>query len=330
MNSQPSPRAAGVDEQAASWAARLDGGVLDRDQRAALDAWLARDPANRAALSDYCQFSTDLEEQLPKLIAAGTLAMPPTREAARRRWSVMGISALGLAAAAIAVVTWILLPAPQVQNVATAVAERRAQTLADGTRVELNAHTSIRFENSAAERRVRLAGEALFAVAKDPTRPFIVETPGGAVRVTGTTFNVRNDTASTVFEVTVIEGSVQVRPSAPLVDGTRPISLAAGEQLTAGASGLAVRPLAPAALEDILAWREGQIVFEDVPLRDAAARFARYHGRTITVSPAVADKRVGGRYSIDDFSGFLAALEVALPVKVAYDMSGVVSLSPRR
>src|SRR5688572_32627171 len=96
-----------------------------------------------------------------------------------------------------------------------ASAERGSRTLADGTRVELNANTSLRFENTRTQRLVQLAsGEAHFIVTKDESRPFIVQTPAGSVRVTGTTFNVRSDPARNTFEVTVVEGSVQVRTGA--------------------------------------------------------------------------------------------------------------------
>jgi transmembrane sensor len=59
-----------ADEQAALWAARLDGDTLDSAQRAELDAWLAQKPHHRALLSRYCQFSADLEEQIPALVSA--------------------------------------------------------------------------------------------------------------------------------------------------------------------------------------------------------------------------------------------------------------------
>src|SRR4051812_49449464 len=71
MNSSTSRYDRAIDEQAATWAARLDGDVLEASERAALDAWLAESPAHRAALSQYCQLSADLEEQLPILVAAG-------------------------------------------------------------------------------------------------------------------------------------------------------------------------------------------------------------------------------------------------------------------
>ncbi len=65
---------AGAEEQATLWAARLDGSVLSADQRIALDAWLTADPAHRVLLSSYCQFSADLEQQMPLL--AGIKGLP--------------------------------------------------------------------------------------------------------------------------------------------------------------------------------------------------------------------------------------------------------------
>ena len=72
-----------ADEQASLWAARLDGSVLSAAERIALDAWLAVDPVHRDLLSQYCQFSADLEQKLPALIEASALDLPPA--SARRR-----------------------------------------------------------------------------------------------------------------------------------------------------------------------------------------------------------------------------------------------------
>lgn len=334
MNSSQPHHHSVADEQAALWAARLDGDSLDRAQRAELDAWLAQNPAHRALLSQYCQFSADLEERLPALVAAGGVSMPaPAPSPRRRRWTFPRLASLTLAAATAVTVTFIVMrPAPPVENVSTSPGQRSTQTLADGTRVELNANTSLRFENSKTERRVRLAGgEALFMVTKDATRPFFVETPAGSVRVTGTQFNVRTAAAATTFEVTVIEGSVQVRAAAPdPAAGAAPIMLGAGDQFSATSAGGTKHALSADELDDALAWRQGQIVFRDVPLREAVARFAQYHGRAINVDPAVASETIGGRHSLEDLSGFLAGLEVALSVKVNYDLAGAVTVSARR
>jgi transmembrane sensor len=330
MNSSTSRFDRAIDEQASTWAARLDGDVLEASERAALDAWLAESPAHRAALSVYCQFSADLEEQLPALVATGAVQLPAAAPRARRWFTVPRLATFTLAigaAAAVAVAVFVNRPDPRIQAITTAIAERATHTLADGTRVELNAHTSLHFDNSATERRVRLAGgEALFAVAKDFSRPFIIETPNGSVRVTGTTFNVRNDTGARVsLEVTVVEGSVEVRPSSAA--NQPPFALTAGEQLSAGAK-VNVRDLTPSAVADSLAWREGRLVCDNMPLHEAAARFARFHGRHIAVDPRIADTPVGGVHSIDDLPGFLSALGTMLPVNVSRDDSGV-SITPR-
>src|SRR6185436_14038235 len=118
---------------------------------------------------------------------------------------------------------------------------------------------------------------ALFMVAKDSTRPFIVEPPTGSVRVTGTTFNVRSEPSVAAFEVTVIEGSVQVRPgeaAGPNSPGQVP--LAAGDQFCARGGNAIKQTLSETDLDDTLAWQYGQVVFRNTPLEEALARYARY------------------------------------------------------
>jgi transmembrane sensor len=149
------------------------------------------------------------------------------------------------------------------------------------------------------------------------------------VRVTGTIFDVRTESASQL-DVTVVEGSVQVRPA--VVNETpqsTPVSLVAGNTLSANAKGVSVQTLSSSALDDVLAWRHGQIVFDNVPLREAFARFAHYHGRGVGVTPQAAELRIGGRFSLDDFEGFLAALEEVLPVRVSRDLNGTVRVGLR-
>jgi transmembrane sensor len=94
----------------------------------------------------------------------------------------------------------------------TDIGERRSITLADGSTVDLNARSRLRIEFSRTERRVELlVGQALFQVAKDKHRPFIVASGEATVRAVGTQFDVyRKDTGTTV---TVLEGRVAVYSS---------------------------------------------------------------------------------------------------------------------
>src|SRR4029077_9414852 len=82
----------------------------------------------------------------------------------------------------------------------TDIGERRSITLADGSTVDLNARSQLRVEFSKSERRVELLdGQALFQVAKDKQRPFIVHSGDATVRAVGTQFDVyRKDSGTTI------------------------------------------------------------------------------------------------------------------------------------
>lgn len=326
----PAPAAPNVRDAAARWAVRLEGDALSAGERRALDAWLAADPAHRAQLTRYCQFSTDLERQLPELAAAGAVDVErDVSVVARSGWR--RTSRMAVAVAAAAAVVWLVWPRVQVQEVVTAPARRQTIALADGTRADLNARTSLKVDFSDTQRRlVQLdRGEALFQVAKNPARPFIVVTPGGRVRVTGTTFNVRADPAGRL-EVAVLEGSVEVQPLADAA-AAAPLKLAAGDQVTLDRASLEVQRGQPAIAAQVAAWRDGWVVFERAPLGEVLRRFAEFHGREIAVAPEVAGERLSGRFGLDDLDGFLFSdLERALPaVRVDCGAGGAVRIGRR-
>jgi transmembrane sensor len=126
----------------------------------------------------------------------------------RRRFLVAASIAIMLAIAG--AVVW------QTQRYAlytTDIGERRSITLADGSTVDLNARSRLRIEFSDTERRVELLdGQALFQVAKDPRRPFIVRSGETIVRAVGTQFDVYLKDSGTT--VTVLEGRVAVYSTA--------------------------------------------------------------------------------------------------------------------
>lgn len=329
MNSMSTPFDPTAHEQAALWATRLDGSTLSPADEAALQTWLKASPSHVAALSQYRDFSAELDDALPDLVQAGLVSMPAPAAKPRRRWGVVLAAGSALAGAA-AVLAFVLIggPARQSNEVSTAIAQRQSITLVDGTRIDLNAHTTLQVEIGKAERHVRLSGgEAFFSVSKDKSRPFTVDTAAGSVRVTGTAFNVRTAETSTL-EVTVTEGSVQVRAGS----GDSPIQLGAGQRLTTRASGVQVETLSESALGELLDWRNGRVVFRDVPLGDALARISEYHGKRLTADPAAAAQRIGGRYSLDDLNEFCSALERTelFSVTRAADGSAHVSLRAER
>jgi transmembrane sensor len=198
---------------------------------------------------------------------------------------------------------------------ATLAAHRQTLALLDGSTAELNAGTSVHTDFRYGRRRVALDhGEAFFSVAKDATHPFLVETPAGTVRVTGTHFNVRV-AADGIPEVTLLEGKVAFQPATGVEADLTP-----GEQYDAKTQ--TVRTLTPAELEGVTAWRDGRLILDGLNLAEAAARMSAYHGREIIVDPAVASLRMGGGIALDDLSGFIAFLPQALSVQVLANPDG--------
>lgn len=317
-----------IDRQASVWTARLEAGPLNDADRTALAAWLEAEPEHRWALSRYREMCAQLTAQIPVLTDADEVNALVARVATRHRWRRVSTRVLAAAAVvALAAGVWHLLP----EKMETRPAERRALALADGSRVELNAQTQLQISLGRHERRVTLVrGEAFFRVAHDPARPFFVATPAGAVRVTGTVFNVRA-TAAGRAEVTVLEGTVQVQPAAAAeaAKTSAPVPLAAGAQAVVSGSGVTVCALSAEAVQNVTAWRVGQAAFESEPLAAALDRFAAYHTQLITVAADAAALRVGGRYSLDDLDGFLAAVEQSLPVSVVHGADGSVRVVAR-
>jgi transmembrane sensor len=90
------------------------------------------------------------------------------------------------------------------------------------------------------------------------------------------------------------------------------------------AGQVSVTALSDARLRDALAWRQGRAVFNGTPLREALARFARYHGRNLTAADAVAAKGVGGNYSLDDLDGFLSFLKDGMALNITHGPDGSI------
>jgi transmembrane sensor len=306
-----------MEDEALTWATRLDGGNLSPAEMATLNAWLASEPSHPWRLAHYQQFYAQIHGTVPALAAAGALASPEASARWRRGrwWSAVA----AVAALAIAAVAWQQWP----QRIVTHPGQRQSVTLADGSRTDVNAQTRLSVTMKRDRRIVRLEqGEAVFTVTKDPARPFYVETAAGTVRVTGTVFDVRHSPAG-ALEVTVLEGAVAVQPrDAAGQDLPAPRSLVAGDQLVFNSATGSLNLSRPGSVEDLVAWREGKIVFSGTPLGEALERFASYHGRVIVVAPEVAGLPLGGRYTLDDFDQFIASLAQALPVHVFRNADG--------
>ena len=143
--------------------------------------------------------------------------------------------------------------------------------LADGTRVWLNSATKLIFPQNftGKERRVVLSGEAFFDVARDESKPFIVETSRMDVKVLGTRFNVNAYTDNEVVSTTLVDGSVEV------ASGTqKPIMLVPGEQAYGEAGELEKREVN---IRLYTSWIDGRFMFNNVELEEIAKQISRWY-----------------------------------------------------
>jgi transmembrane sensor len=217
----------------------------------------------------------------------------------------------------------------------TAIGEQRSILLSDGSTIELNARSSVRVRYSEAQRDIELlTGQALFQVAKDKRRPFVVKSDQTRVRAVGTRFDVNQRRRTTI--VTVVEGTVSVGASTPPTPGSgategsaavdaasREFLLTAGEQaiLTSGA------PLPPkhADVTTATAWTERRLIFEATPLDEVAEEFNRNNARQLVIEgEGLEDFHISGAFSSSDPEPLLRFLRAQQGIQIREQRERIV------
>ena len=219
-------------EEASDWIVKNREGGLDAQDKKQFDAWLRESPQHlraylemSAVWEDVASIDPSLNASAAELIARARaednivpLESPsPLRtrglgETSRPKSTAPALGKVRLyytLAASILLTLGGIWIYGQRNTYSTAIGEQRSIVLNDGSTIELNSRSRVRVRFSDAERDVDLMeGQALFRVAKNSIRPFIVSADGTHVRAVGTQFDVYRRTSSTV--VTVVEGKVAV------------------------------------------------------------------------------------------------------------------------
>lgn len=147
-------------------------------------------------------------------------------------------------------------------------------TLPDGSKVMLNAESSIKFPTAfvGKERRVEIKGEAYFEVTKNVKKPFIVQANNKAeVRVLGTHFNINAYDNEVMIKTTLLEGSVQVSSSLNHL-----VILKPGQQATLDGKGK--MEVVNVDTEEAVAWKNGRFLFINQDLSTIMRNMARWYG----------------------------------------------------
>ncbi|MBM0106959.1 FecR domain-containing protein [Steroidobacter sp. S1-65] len=333
--------------EAAEWFVNCRSGALDDASRRKFDAWLRQSPQH---LSAYLELAA-IWDEAPNLDAERrwdeqtlidearadqsnvvALSRPATpggsaTSSAPMRWLDASIAAVAIGFAAL---VWVYLFREPVY--VTQIGEQRSIALSDGSTMELNSRSKVRVRYSEHERALELLeGQALFRVAKDAARPFIVTSDGTRVRAVGTQFDVNKKREGTV--VTVVEGRVSVLTNVPdarveaiAVDmprsmprlpesGSSGILLAAGEQITV--TDTAAKQVTRPDVARALAWTQRQLVFEAATLTEVAEEFNRYNRRQLVLrDPELYEFHISGVFASTDPGALLAFLRERADVHV--------------
>ncbi len=323
--------------EASEWFVNCRSGTLDDAKRRKFDAWLRQSPQHLsaylelaaiwdegAALDAERRWDTDtlIADALADQSNVTTLITPPAVRppvsTSHARWAaVVACIAIGLAA-----FVWVYLFREPLY--VTQVGEQRSITLSDGSTMELNSRSKVRVRYSEHERALELLeGQALFRVAHDASRPFIVTSDGTQVRAVGTQFDVNKKREGTV--VTVVEGRVSVLTDVSdahvdpvAINVTEPVPrlpnesgagilLAAGEQMTV--SDKAAEKLQQPDIGRAIAWTRKQLVFKAATLTEVAEEFNRYNQRQLVLQdPELYEFHISGVFASTDPAALLQFL----------------------
>ncbi len=301
-----------IDQRAAQWLERRHREDWSASDEAELTAWQAADIANRIAFLRV-EAAWTRAHRLSALRrpaqASGLIA------AATRLPFLARFAAAAVVVAALGSGTLFLTQKPDpLTTYTTAVGERRTLALADGSSVEMNTDTVLRFADKGKTRIVWLdKGEAFFNVRHNDTHPFIVMAGNHRVTDLGTKFLIRSEPKR--LKVLLVEGSI--RFDAPDGRMREPLLLAPGDSVTAKENTIIVSRNSERELASDLGWRRGVLVFDNTTLAAAAAEFNRYNREKIVITdPAIAALRIDGTFPNEDLAVFARATQQLFDLRI--------------
>jgi len=322
--------------EAAAWRTKLGDQRVSNSDLAAFFAW-REDSLNDAAYTRIEHLTTgvraladdprlqaiaDAAARRPRGIIATLRGLTPKRPSA-------GATGFGAALVAALAIGTVLFLQANGETYRTQIGERRAISLADGSTVELNTDSQVRVRLTKTRRRLILdRGQAMFAVAHDASRPFIVTAGDTSVRAIGTRFEVYR--AQDAVRVTLAEGKVQVsQADKRSAQGPAPVTLTAGERVEVGRT----RTAAPVQVDVAAAtgWTNGRLTFKDMALSEAVAEVNRYSRRHVVLGDGVpVGERINGVFDAGDTEAFAAGMASALDLKTATRADGSIELTGDR
>lgn len=313
----------GIANTASYWQARQASEQMTEEEKQDFQAWLAQNSAHRRIYDEI----TGLWQHPDLAAALKTIPLSSKRnETLSHRPRILRKPLLWLAPMAVATICAVIALHPLLYwqaDYLTDIGEQRTITLSDGSEVTLNTDTALELAYQEHERRIRLLkGEAYFAVTKNPSRPFIVDSGELETRVLGTHFFVRNgDDKDTV---TVLEGHVEVSDFAHKHKAV----LTRGERISGTKTEIIEVSQAP---ESAGAWLEQHLIFENTSLPDVIDELSRYLPGIVYLADReiLSAVKVNARLNLKNPRTALDALEQTLPIKISHAGPWLAMIRPQ-
>ncbi|MEJ0040422.1 MAG: FecR domain-containing protein [Gammaproteobacteria bacterium] len=339
-------------EEAADWLVDFNSGsTVDAAAREKFDAWLRASPEHVRAYLELVSVWED-GEALPygEDVSATTLismaqasdpnvvalrpelaSTPPMSgsSAARlpRGWRRFAAVAAITAVISVVAITSVWL-SDDSHIFSTGVGEQRSISLEDGSTVVLNAHSRLRIDFTPARRDVRLVeGQALFRVAHDAQRPFIVTSDSTQVRAVGTEFDVNRRRGGTV--VTVVEGAVDVSGGAASPQAPPSERLTGGHRVVV--RDFEISNAEKADVRGVTAWTQRRLVFNASTLGEVAEEFNRFNQQRIVLrDEAAAGFPITATFSSTSTEPLVRFLKIQPGIRtvVSADQIEIASVAP--
>lgn len=319
-----------ITEEAIAWFVRTHS-----DQRTLADEdrfaqWLKQDPRHAEAYTRIEKLWRAAGPEITPRVLPGEIdARVHDTKRARRNWWITSIAAT-LATVAIGGTYILSVHRSYITSgtFATEAGGQRELKLVDGSIITLNTRSEVSVDLAEHQRSIHLSrGEARFQVAKDASRPFIVDAGAARVRAVGTQFDVRRSDGRVA--VTLVEGKVEVTPTLNTIETPKPALLTAGQQLSLELD-TGERRVEAVNLERASAWIHQQLIFDSVPLTVAVEEANRYLSVPIVIDdPALADIRVSGVVRAGNVESLVGTLEESFPVQSVVHADGQIVLIRR-
>lgn len=199
--------------------------------------------------------------------------------------------------------------------------------LSDGTKVHLNAGTSLKYPVkfiNGLSRQVFLDGEAYFDVAKDSKHPFLINADEMNIRVLGTQFNVSSYPEDETISTVLVEGSVGIFEKGDVYNSNTATMLAPGFKAAWNKQNQEIA-MAKTDVEQHTAWMDGRLILDEVPFEAILKKLERQYNVTfLNNNKELEDRFFTARFDIEDIYQVMKSLSVSASFSYTLDNNQII------